>query len=312
MSPETEHTTSLRDQTSPVLDVKEPSANCQLVPVNTGAPSEVATVNPQHSAIDALSPQLSTLALQPTGRIRLGKIARLPKQFRDMVCRMMRNNCSARKIVDALEEFGIKVTQRNISNWKTRGGYAQWCFEEDRAAEIRLQQDHLLQYLRKEQASQIPEVGLQLAASQMSRYLLQPEAVQQLVANPDDYARVVGALCRVTGQIHSLQKYRDECARSLGWKHNPERVRRQSEQEIEEVRENYTSTPPQSAREDPIPHRNFMSNGGMSECPVDPPSQEKASKKPYLEMMQQAMAVAKQPQASASAESASPVAPKQT
>ena len=64
MSPKTEHTTSLREQTSP-LDVKEPSANCQLVPVDTGAPSEVATVNAQHSAIDALSPQVSTLALQP-------------------------------------------------------------------------------------------------------------------------------------------------------------------------------------------------------------------------------------------------------
>jgi len=267
MSPKTEHTPCVQDHLPPPQpELKEPSANHQLVPLNKSGPS---TINPQPST----NVQLSIIGAQPTGRIRLGKVARLPRQYRDMVCRMLRNNCAARRIVDALGEFGITVTERNISNWKTRGGYAQWCLEEDRAAEIRLHQDHLLQYLRKEQASQIPEVGLQLAASQMSRYLLQPEAIQQLIANPEDYARVVSALCRVTDKIHALQKYRDESTRSLGWKHNPERVRRENEQEIEAVRENYSSTHPLKASDDSIPHRNFTPTAGLSDHPVDHPQQ---------------------------------------
>jgi hypothetical protein len=42
-----------------------------------------------------------------------------------MVNRMLRNNIPQSKIVGALDEHGIKVTERNVSNWKTRGGYAK-------------------------------------------------------------------------------------------------------------------------------------------------------------------------------------------
>jgi hypothetical protein len=53
MSPKTEHTTCL-DEAPPVLDVNEPSANYQLVPVNTAAPSGLSTVNAEHSVINAV------------------------------------------------------------------------------------------------------------------------------------------------------------------------------------------------------------------------------------------------------------------
>jgi hypothetical protein len=288
MSPKTEHTSVVSEHLPAAqLSVQEPSASHQLVPVNHSV---------SLAEVSNLAAQLSALTVR-SGRPRLGKIARLPKQYRDMVCRMLRNNCSAPKIVDALHDLGINVTERNISNWKTCGGYREWCLEEDRAAEIRAQQDNLLHYLRKEQASQIPEVGLQIAAHQLSRFLLQPEAIQQLVANPEDYARLVGTLCRVADKIHSLQKYRDECSQSLGWKHNPEKVRRQNEQEIERVRECYSSTPPLSAKEDPIPYRNFMPTAGLSEHPVEPArDSEPASFKSQLEMLRRVAEAAKQKQ----------------
>src|SRR5438093_5810988 len=131
-------------------------------------------------------------------RARNGKIARLPYPELDMVNRMLRNNIPYSKIVGALEEHGIRVTERNVSNWKTRGGYREWCAAQDRALEIRLLQDNLTECLRKHEASQLPEVGLQLAATHLSQFLLSPEAEQQLVADPKAYSRTVATLCRLT------------------------------------------------------------------------------------------------------------------
>src|SRR5262245_20967400 len=71
------------------------------------------------SGIEHLAP-----SIQPPRRklTRNGKVARLSYLQRDMVNRMLRNNRSHEKIVDALGEVGVVVTRRNISNWKTRGG----------------------------------------------------------------------------------------------------------------------------------------------------------------------------------------------
>src|SRR5207247_1465604 len=105
-------------------------------------------------------------------KARNGKIARLPYAQRDMVNRMLRNNIPHDKIRGALEEHNITVTERNISNWKTRGGYRDWCFEQDRAIENHLVQDNLMEHLRKHDATDLPEIGLQLAATNLSQFFL--------------------------------------------------------------------------------------------------------------------------------------------
>src|SRR5437899_1849425 len=139
-------------------------------------------------------------------RARNGKVARLSYLERDMVNRMLRNNISHSKIVGALEEHDIRVTERNVSNWKTRGGYKEWCAEQDRAVETRLLQENLTEHLRQHDAGQLPEVGLQVAATNLSRFFLKPETQHQLAADPEKYARAIAILCRLAGQIHTLQK----------------------------------------------------------------------------------------------------------
>src|SRR5580765_2361533 len=67
----------------------------------------------------------------PCRKIRNGKIARLPFLERDLVNRMLRDHIPYAKIVGALDEHGIYVTERNVSNWKTRGGYKAWAAEQD-------------------------------------------------------------------------------------------------------------------------------------------------------------------------------------
>lgn len=196
-------------------------------------------------------------------KARRGKIARLPYAFRDMINRMLQNNIPHSKIVGALDEHNIKVTERNVSNWKTRGGYRDWCLAQDRALETRLLQDNLTDHLRTRDASQLPEVGLQLAATQLSQLFLQPDIQQQLISNPDKFTRTIGILCRLTRQIQNLQKYRDDSAKELGSQHNPHHIKHETEDALECTRNTYSSFIPKNAPIDPeVPHRNFIPKNG--------------------------------------------------
>ncbi|HWW02826.1 MAG TPA: hypothetical protein VNZ64_24215 [Candidatus Acidoferrum sp.] len=162
------------------------------------------------------------------------------------------------RIADALEDVGIKVTARNVSNWKTRGGFKEWCLEQEHAIEVRLLQDNLTDYLRQHDASHLPEVGLQLAATCFSEFLLKPETRQQLATDPEKFSRTIASLCRLANQIHTLQKYRDDSARELGCKHDPERIKREDEEVIERIRKIYSSTIPDRPKDPIIPYRNYM------------------------------------------------------
>ena len=170
---------------------------------------------------------------------RNGKIARLPKLERDMVNQLIFNNIPQDKIVGALEEHGIHVTRRNVSNWKTHGGYQEWRREQEHALQVRNSQDHLLDFLRKYDAGQLGEVGLQMASSMLSRFFLAPDATQQLATNPEAFSRLVATLCRVTQQTQALQKSRDDSLKAIGL--NPERKRRELEKSLEITRSVYSS-----------------------------------------------------------------------
>jgi hypothetical protein len=191
---------------------------------------------------------------------RNGKIARLPYAIRDMINRMLRNNIPHSKISEALTEHGVTATPRNISNWKTRGGYREWCDQQDRAVETRLLQDNLVEHLRTTDATQLSEVGLQLAATQLSQLFLKQNASEQLTADPEKFSLAVNALCRLNRQLYRLQKYRDDSARELGPKHDPERLKREVEKDLESTRNTYSAEKlGQTIHDYDIPHRNFIS-----------------------------------------------------
>ena len=197
--------------------------------------------------------------LQPKGRrTRNGKVARLSKDLREIVNRLLRNNVPYCRIVKALAQHEIVLTERNVSNWKICGGYREWCLAQEHALELRLHQDNLVSLLRKDSASQIPEVGLQVAATRLSEFFLTPEAAQLLASNPEEYHRRAATLARLTAEIHKLQKYRDNCARALGSRHNPDRIRLESAEEIEHATKYFSSTVPEDIKQPCIPHRNHI------------------------------------------------------
>src|SRR5205823_9828301 len=195
-------------------------------------------------------------AFIPQKKIRNGKIARLPFIERDMVNRMLRDHIPYEKIVGALDEHGIYVTERNVSNWKTRGGYKEWAAEQDRALTNRLTQENLLGHLRKTEASQLPEIGLQIAATNLSQFFLKPETQLTLSTNPSACRQTIADLCRLARHIQSLQKYRDDTAKELGYDSHPERVHREEEKSREITREVYSAAKlGQTTHEPDIPRR---------------------------------------------------------
>lgn len=77
-------------------------------------------------------------------RARTGAVAQLPKPERDMVSRMIESGVPYRRIAEAVDAAGFEVSERNISNWVTRGGFLEWQLLRDHSLENRLRQDDLL------------------------------------------------------------------------------------------------------------------------------------------------------------------------
>ena len=240
------------------VGVHAPACSPLATLFNTPDPADTALVPAAASGSALTIPQPCSLIPQPSKKPRNGKIARLPKPVRDTVNRMLFNHVPQERIVGALEEIGFNVTQRNISNWKTQGGYREWCLAQEYAIQLHNHQDNLLDTIRRHDASELPEIGLQAAATQLSQFFLTPDAAKLLASNPEEYERRVSMLNRVSAQLKGLQKYRDDCARSLGPKHNPARIRCDTSGEMEKLRADWSSTVGNSPEDPTMPHRNEL------------------------------------------------------
>lgn len=218
------------------------------------------------SSQNALQPGAPVFAISPlTGashqRARRGRIARLPKNEREMVNRMLTNSVPYTNISLALDELGFKVSERNISNWAT-GGYLEWRLEQDALTAHRLDQDRLTSFLKREDAQELPEVGLQAAATRLSQIMLQKLArADDPEAGIDSYSKMINLLCRLNREISNLQENRDAAQRSLGKEHDPACVKESELLDNISIERSYTR---------PHPHTELPSAPGNPELPRTP------------------------------------------
>ncbi len=214
----------------------------------------LAPATPESSQLPACLPQqqtpapLEAQALPATAPHhncrRRGRIARLPKIQRDMVGNMVRNAVPYKNIALALGECGYTITERNISNWVTRGGYLEWQLQQDLVLQNRLDQDHLVAHLRRDDASELAEVGFQSAATRLSQIFLQKLAkADDVERNLPAFSQMVDMLCRLNREICALQKQRDDARRSLGPEFDPARIKEMDEGSAI-AHERYYSDPP--------------------------------------------------------------------
>jgi hypothetical protein len=182
-------------------------------------PAELAAASTQSTALLQTRPLESPA--HPRKIRRNGRIASLPKIPRDMVNRMLWNSVPYKNIVAALDELGYTATERNVSNWAT-GGYLEWSLAQEHVLQNRTNQDHLLDFLRRDDAPELGEVGLQAAATRLSQVLLQKLATaDDPEAQLDNYSRLVDLLCRLNREIAATQKNRDDSRRTLGRHFDP-------------------------------------------------------------------------------------------
>src|SRR5215471_733653 len=163
----------------------------------------------------ASSPQLAPLVnreLSLVNRRRNGKVASLSKPHRDLVNQMLEDGAAYSDISAALAQLGFQVSPRNISNWY-RGGYQDWLQFQVRLDTTSLQQDALLDLLRTENSTDLPEVGLQLAVTQLSQLLLANSLCPQPTeTQANHYLRLANSLSRITRQLIALQQRREDAA----------------------------------------------------------------------------------------------------
>jgi len=191
------------------------------------------------------SPEITpppTTAVPKPKRRRNGFIASLPKRERDLVNQMLFDGTPYRGIVYALDELGHEVTERNISNW-ARGGHQDWLREQERIHEHHCRQDRLIDLLREDDATNLPEVGLQVAATALSELLTQC-SLQPADKKPDlaKYLQIIRTLCRLTRELYKLQEYRDENSRRLGRKHSPEEIKKHDDEFFEDLKRDFSKS----------------------------------------------------------------------
>src|ERR1051325_2622652 len=127
----------------PESSIQHPASSTLVLLPRQDLSSEVLLTKEDPSSSSPIQQSIQEVTLRSGQRMRNGKIARLPKLERDLVNKLLHNHVPYSKIVWALEERGITVTERNISNWRTRGGYKEWCAEQENQLRLAHHQDHL-------------------------------------------------------------------------------------------------------------------------------------------------------------------------
>jgi hypothetical protein len=239
----TTHTKKPITSETQALPSLQPAA-CNLQPAQSLTIIEAHSIAPPQSKIENLSRncgvQNSKMPARRNHR-RHGRVARLPRVQRDMVNRMLWNGIPYKNIVAALDDAGFAVSEKNISNWAT-GGHLEWRLEQEAVLDNRLNQEYLLSFLRRDDAPELPEVGLQAAATRLSQVLLAKlDRADDPEANLENYTRLVELLCRLNRELGTTQKSRDDSRRTLGREYDPVHVQDVENVNAIEMERNYSN-----------------------------------------------------------------------
>jgi hypothetical protein len=145
---------------------------------------------------------------------RRGKIARLPAARRAVVNRMLRDGASYASVIEELKGEIPDLNASNVTNWQ-QGGYQEWLREQDRLEDMRIRREFALEVVRENKGSEIHEAGLQVAASQIYELLSDFDVntlKEKLAGDPENYARIVNAIAKLSDGGLKYERYRAEVA----------------------------------------------------------------------------------------------------
>jgi hypothetical protein len=188
------------------------SPNTAVLPLPASPP---ATPPPPPPLDLANPPALDIPPADPKAK-RNGKIAHLTKEQRDTINRLFDDGATYETVAQKMAEQGVSLNLTNIHGW-FHGGYQDELQHRERLALIRDTQDHLLDLALKNNATQIPSVGLQIAVTQLSQQLTEITTTahkEQFEKDTGQYLRMLNTLARLSKSLLALQQYHDESARA--------------------------------------------------------------------------------------------------
>lgn len=147
----------------------------------------------------------------PLTNRRTGKIARLPKDVRDVVNLMLRDGAQYLKVQQQLEKMGHKgITEVNITAWY-QGGYQDWLGEQERLEEMKAKREFAFDTVKANEGTKVTEAATIIAAQQLYEVLVDFDVAtlkQKLDGDPENYAAIVNALAKLSKSTLELEKYK--------------------------------------------------------------------------------------------------------
>jgi hypothetical protein len=143
---------------------------------------------------------------------RRGKIARLPREKRELVNRMLLDGATFEQIKEALGEDGKDLIDQNLTNWR-QGGYQDWLREQERLEEMRLKREFALRVVQENEGSLVHEAGMQIAAAQIYEILNEfdlSKLKEEIQADPANFSRLINALAKLSDTGLKYERYRAE------------------------------------------------------------------------------------------------------
>jgi Protein of unknown function (DUF3486) len=154
---------------------------------------------------------------------RTGKIARLPKDIRDVVNLMLQDGATAAVVIAKLEGMLANGAQgvdgkpieipneQNVTNW-VQGGFKDWQAEQQRLDDMRFKREMALEIVRQNEGGKIQEAALQIASSQLYEVISEfdiQSLKEMLAEQPEEFANLVNSLAKLSKSALDYEKYRD-------------------------------------------------------------------------------------------------------
>jgi hypothetical protein len=164
----------------------------------------------------------------------VGKIARLPKATRQQVNEWILDGVPYSDIIQRLGDLGKGLNPGHLSEYKKRG-YVDWLRQREWFENVTANSEFSKGLLDAPDTTALHEAGLRIAASQMLGQLMRlgvGEDAADAPLDPEQFARLVNALSRLTREALAFQKYHHSSAQARSVLHelkDPERELNQSE-----------------------------------------------------------------------------------
>jgi len=146
---------------------------------------------------------------------RNGKIARLPKDLRELINRMLDDGAQYQSIINELDKHrhrwpdGVKAfTDGNLSEWH-QGGYQDWVHDQETRADLQARREHAQEV---DPGADVPDMVHDVGSLRLYHLLVSTDrdALEAKVRdNPTLYARLLNAYASLSHRSTNLMKYKE-------------------------------------------------------------------------------------------------------